>query len=167
MPATTRTTQETAPCGGPTALPFLPRAGLNLPISAMVASVNETPRLFTPAGGARRVWRKARTRRSIAGDARRLEEDVIARCSRLGRSRSCAAEQRGSNPGGGLCRPWKLGNAGLRAFRISSRARYRATMARIGGYGVLLGAAVVCGHPVARGGSESAPAVHVGARETD
>src|SRR5438270_8718289 len=39
MPATTRTTQETAPCGGPTGFPFLPRTGLNLAINAMVASV--------------------------------------------------------------------------------------------------------------------------------
>ena len=39
MPATTRITQETAPCGGPTGFPFLPRTGLNLAISAMVASV--------------------------------------------------------------------------------------------------------------------------------
>ena len=44
MPATTRTTQETAPCGGPTGFPFLPRTGLNLAINAMVASERETPR---------------------------------------------------------------------------------------------------------------------------
>ena len=37
MPATMRTTQETAPCGGP-GFDFLPRAGLNFAITAMLAS---------------------------------------------------------------------------------------------------------------------------------
>ena len=37
MPAMMRTTQETAPCGGPPGFDFLPLAGLNFAITAMVA----------------------------------------------------------------------------------------------------------------------------------
>ena len=54
MPATTRITQDTAPCGGPAALPFLPRAGLNLAISAMVA--------LAPAAACENRWMTTRRR---------------------------------------------------------------------------------------------------------
>jgi hypothetical protein len=47
-----RTTQESAPWGGPVAFAFLPRAGLNFAIYAMVASVHDTTRRN---GAARRL----------------------------------------------------------------------------------------------------------------
>src|SRR5437764_3701258 len=99
IPATTRTTQETAPCGGPTALPFLPRAGLNLLITAMVASVHETTRFPAAAAGARRVWRKAKKRASIPGHARRLDADIRARGIGVGCARPGSAERRHQRAG--------------------------------------------------------------------
>jgi hypothetical protein len=45
-----RTTQESAPWGGPVAFCFFPRAGLNFAINSMVASVHETTRRNGAAG---------------------------------------------------------------------------------------------------------------------
>ena len=55
MPAITTTTQETAPCGGPVGFDFLPRAGLNFGIYAMVASVHDETRRSGAVARVRRV----------------------------------------------------------------------------------------------------------------